>query len=203
MLFNSNKLKYLLCISLFAFYSASINAQEFHPVVNIGYDFGGDTLLSYTSTNINNPNVKHDGKIKAGNGLTLAIGAYLPVIEYVGLQATVGLKIDSEDFANGYVAFSRTPIDLLLIGHLSEHHSLSAGITYHTNTSFTLESTTVNGTDNFDNALGAIAEYTYAVRDSRDGGLKVGIRYTKITYTPTGSNINLDGSSFGLIFYAY
>ena len=196
------KLKpYFLMLGLISFMYQPAYAEGFHPVVSIGYDFGGDTLLDYTVVKVNNRNVNRKGKITAGNGLTLALGAYMPILEDIGLQATVGYKIDSQTFVNGYTSFERVPIDLMAVAHLGQHHSLSGGITYHTNTQFTLESSTVNGVDTFDNALGAIAEYTYAVEDSRNGGLKLGIRFTKIKYTITGSNY--DGSSLGIIFYAY
>ena len=192
-----------LILGLFSFMYQPAYAEGFHPVVSIGYDFGGDTLLDYTVVKVNDRDVNRTGKITAGNGLTLALGAYIPILDNIGVQATVGYKIDSQTFVSAYTSFERVPIDLMAVAHLGQHHSLSGGITYHTNTQFTLESSTANGVDTFDNALGAIAEYTYAVRDSRDGGLKLGIRYTNIRYQLTGSNQSFDGSSVGLILYAY
>ncbi len=194
---------YFLILGLFNFMYQPAFAEEFHPIVSIGYDFGGDTLLDYTIVKVNDRDVNRKGKITAGNGLTLAIGAYMPILEDVGVQATVGYKIDSRTFVSAYTSFERIPIDLMAVAHLGQHHSLSGGITYHLNPRFTLESSTVNGVDTFDNALGAIAEYTYTVQDSRDGGLKLGIRYTNIRYQLTGSNQSFDGSSVGLILYAY
>jgi len=182
---------------------AQSSAAEFHPVVSIGYDSGGDTVLDYTVVKINDRTVNRDDKITAGNGLTLSVGAYMPLLSNIGIQATVGLKIDSATFVDAYIAFSRNPIDLLAIYHLGEHHSFAGGVTYHSGVNFTLESSTQNQKINLDDTVGAIAEYTYAVRDSRDGGLKLGLRYTAINYAEPISNTNTDGSSIGIMLYLY
>ncbi len=204
-----NTIRTMITLFTFFLFSSNANSAEFHPVISIGYDRGGDTILDYTVSTINGRTINLDDKITAGSGLTLAIGAYVPLGEIFGLQGTVGLKVDSGSFLNNtYLAFSRTPYDLVGYYHMGQHHNLGIGATYHTGTSFTCTtdatpSTGCNFAFDFDNATGGIVEYNYAVSDNNEGGLKLGIRYTKIRYDLSNSSQSFDGSSFGIILYGY
>ncbi len=194
-------------IVLMVSFSAQSQAIEIRPVVSIGYDVGGDTLLDYTVISLNGRPISIKDKITAGHGLTLAAGLYVPMMDNIGIQATAGLKIDSATFVDTYLAFSRNPIDVLAIGSFG-HHNFSGGVTFHTGVDFTCTTTDTtltgcNSVTKFDNAWGAIAEYTYAIPENYEGGLKIGLRLTKINYTLSGSTSNFDGSSVGLILYGY
>lgn len=179
-------------------------ADEFHPVVSIGYDFGGDKLHDVYILPINNPTIIHD-EITVGKGLTVSAGVYLPVLDGVGIQATVGLKTYSVSGDDLYVDFTRIPYDLLMYLHLTDHHNIALGATYHTSVSTTCTSTNpvnvgCNFKDTFDNAWGTSAEYLYSVHDGADAGLKIGLRYTQIQYVHPLYG-TFDGSSTGLILY--
>ena len=204
-----NLFKRIVFTLFLAGFSSTAQAGEFHPVVSIGYDVGGDTVFDYTVSTINGRTINRDDKITAGNGLNLAVGAYIPIIDSFGLQATIGLKIDSGSFIDKtYLAFTRNPVDVLGYFHLGEHHNVGIGATYHTGNEFlcTTESTTLTGCNfsfAFDDATGAIAEYNYSVSQNNMGGLKLGLRYTQITYNLSNSTQSFDGSSIGFILYAY
>ncbi len=163
-------------------------------------------MIETEMVTINSRPVSIKSQTKAGGGVTVAIGAYIPVSDMFGVQGSFGNKTDSISYSNGYVGFTRTPIDLLAYMHLDQHHSLALGGTYHTNGKFTLESTdnpNLSFTADFDNATGAIAEYNYALLKSDEGGVKFGLRYTHIQYDLSDGSQSFDGSSFGVIIYAY
>lgn len=84
----------------FIMFLTPAQASEIHPVVSIGYDLGGATLLDYTVVQVNDRTVNREDKITAGNGLTLSLGAYVPIFEDIALQGTVGLKVDSTTFVD-------------------------------------------------------------------------------------------------------
>jgi len=195
----------MLCLLMMGFIQ-QVYAGEFHPIAFIAYDDGGDVLMEPELVSVNGRSVSIKSKVKAGGGVTLAMGAYIPISDSFGIQGSVGSKTDSVSYTNGYVGFTRTPVDLLLYVHIDDHHSLAFGSTYHTNSKFTFEaydSPSSSFLVEFDDAAGALVEYNYAVLKSNEGGLKVGFRYTNIQYHRTDGLQSFDGSSLGVILYAY
>ncbi len=184
-----------------------VHAGEFHTVASIGYDDGGDTIADISIIPVSNNQTDVTEKIKAGKGLTASAGLYVPIIDSIGLQATAGWKIDSVSAQDLNVNFTRIPFDFLVYMHFSSHHSLAGGMTYHTSVSSRCSTTNpanvgCNSTVNYNNATGVIGEYNYAVYESNEGGIKLGLRYTQIEYSHPVYGA-FDGSSVGVILYAY
>ncbi|HIP06371.1 MAG TPA: hypothetical protein EYG66_00670 [Mariprofundaceae bacterium] len=184
---------------LFSF-AAQTHAADIRPVISLGYDVdtGSDVMFTGVFT---------DGstdEITGGEGVVFAAGLYVPIEDDMGVQATIGYKWDSIDAQNGTIDFTRIPIDVLAFKHFSDKHSIAAGGTYHLSPTFTCEVTAVcTGSVEFDSALGFIAEYTYAVKSNKESGMKIGVRYTNISYETSAVTQTFDGSSIGLILYAY
>ena len=75
-------------------------------VVQMGLDFGGDTLAK--------AKFKGGGTdtIKAGEGFWLA-GGIVGIVKNFETQFTIGYKSDSSTASNGSMDFSRIPVELL------------------------------------------------------------------------------------------
>ena len=175
-------------------------AAEIRPVISLGVDVDTGSDIMFTG-------VFTDGStddITGGEGVVFAGGVYVPIEDDLGVQATIGYKWDSIDAANGTIDFTRIPIDMLVFKHLGDSHSFAAGATYHMSPTFTCEVTAVcTGSVEFDGAFGLIAEYSYALKSNKESGMKIGVRYTNISYESSAVTQSYDGSSIGLILYAY
>lgn len=176
----------------------NVQANEIRPVFSASADTDINAEVLVTT-------VYTDGstdEITGGEGFTLSGGIYIPIEKDIGIQATIGYKIDSVDANNGTIDFTRIPLDVLVFKHFGDKHSIAAGGTYHLSPTFTCEVSGVcTGSLNFDSALGLIAEYSYAIKKNTEGGMKIGLRYTNISYELGAAS--LDGSSIGMILYLY
>lgn len=169
------------------------------PTRNVGYlirmdfAFGGDELERVTWDN------GDETKLKAGQLMTFAGGLiYRPDAPWA-LESTIGYKFDQANGSNGTIKFTRIPVDVV-ISYANSGHRLGVGATAHLSPKYSCE---VDGycdaSASYDTALGAIAQYAYGFRLGVNGGLDVGVRYTRVQYSATGLP-NLDGSNFGFFF---
>ncbi len=193
--------KLFIITSLLLFSLATqTHAADIRPVISLGVDVDTGSDIMFTG-------VFTDGStddITGGEGVIFAGGVYVPIEDDLGVQATIGYKWDSIDAANGTIDFTRIPIDMLVFKHLGDNHSVAAGATYHMSPTFTCEVTAVcTGSVEFDGAFGLIAEYSYALQSNKESGMKIGVRYTNISYESSAVTQAYDGSSIGLILYAY
>ncbi|SFV69980.1 hypothetical protein MNB_SV-14-1467 [hydrothermal vent metagenome] len=188
----------LLTFLTFSFINAS---NTLNPILQIGYDFGGTTLAT----------VEHDGyydssinKVRAGQGLSFEAGAVVdsPDLE---LQFLVGYRFDNESASNGDVTWDVIPFTAIAM-FKSYRWKFGGGLTYHLNPS--LEGSFIGydrdgdyfhdkADDEYENAIGGVAQMQYRVTDN----FSVGLKGTFIEYKLKSDNsLTAKGNSIGVNF---
>ena len=153
--------------------------------------------------------------VRGGGGLLLEGGLLFAVNPSTALRLTAGYQADGVTRFNGDSTFDRVRFDLTFIRALGPHE-LGVGITTHTGVEFNCNINAVCAGDvEFDSALGYTVEYAvnlnngfysanrYRKRRGRSNrgmsGLRLGLRFTGIEYTPQLADIEnsdiVDGTS--------
>ena len=138
--------------------------------------------------------------VRGGGGFLLEGGLLFAVDPSTALRLTAGYQADGVTHFNGDSIFDRVRFDLTFIRALGPHE-IGVGITTHTGVEFTCNVSTVcTGDVEFDPALGYTLEYAVNINNgfysgnrfrkhrgrSYGGmsGLRLGLRFTGIEYTP-------------------
>jgi hypothetical protein len=166
-------------------------AQDLRPVFKLGYDFGGDTLVTALFT---------DGStksIKANEGLFMGVGAsILNGAKNLEGEVSISYKFQTISASNGDIQFTRVPLDALFF-YRQYWFRVGGGLTYHMSPKVE-GSGVVGGLNvNFKDALGAILQADYLFGPT----VAVGLRYTMLEYklaSGAGGSARSDG--FGLLF---
>ena len=181
----------LLALALALAVPESHSQEEIRPMLKLGFDFGGDTLVTVRFT---------DGttqSIKANQGIYFGAGASILLTNPKDIEVEVALsyKEDSVTAANGEVVFSRVPLDALVFYRLPEHFRVGGGLTYHLNPKLSTSGVVGNININFDDALGWVlqAEYLLPPRSLRTPKMTVGARYTMLDYQTNGATAKSNG----------
>ena len=146
--------------------------------------------------------------VRAGGGGFIEGGGLLTVAPSTGLRLTVGYQADGASRFNGSSRFERVRFDLTFIRAFGRHE-LGAGITGQVEVGFRCDIRAICAEDtDFDNAAGFTLEYAYNLgnRFYRRGrargslsGVRVGLRFTDIEYTPefedTLNSDDVDGNT--------
>jgi len=194
-------IKKMILTSLLTF--TSIHADTLNPLLQIGYDWGGDTLATvyhdYEGTNT----------IRAGNGLNLEAGAvYQSPQSNLELRFLVGYKIDSDSAYNGDVTWDVIPFTALAM-FKAQNWKFGGGATYHLDPKL---SGSFSGYDNgvyfndsvndvYDNAFGGVAQIQYQPTEAFGIGLKATFIEYQLKNNPT---VKVNGDSLGIVFtYAF
>jgi hypothetical protein len=143
-----------------------------------------------------------ESRLKAGQLLTFAAGAlYHPAAPWA-LEGTVGYKFDQVNGSNGSIKFTRIPVDLVG-SYVYRGHRLGAGVTAHLAPKFSCDAAGLcSDSVSYGTALGAIAQYAYGFRVGHNGGVDLGLRYTRVKYSGSGLE-TIDGSGVGFFFGAW
>lgn len=178
----------------------SSEAVTVSGIAKLGYDFGGDKMVSATLVTSSGSSTE---AIYANSGLVLAGGvSIINDARNFSVDATLGWKSDSIEASNQDFEFTRYPLDVIGFYNLplgSGKHTrmrFGAGITSHINPKFSASGSLANGTVKFDNALGFIAQID-AVMGRGRSGFNFGIRFTSVQYEADGVS-SLQGNGAGL-----
>ena len=165
--------KLLVAITL-VLSAISAQAAEFKGVVGIGYDFGGDKL--YTATYTDGTTVD----VKANQGFVINGGVVMVIDEVYETQATVGYKFGGPTAKNGSITWDTVPVELMQFLRASNMR-IGLGFSYHNSPKLVIDvpGSPSNGTYNFNNALGTIAQIGWAPKDMP---FSIDLRYTAIKY---------------------
>lgn len=157
----------------------------------LGYDFGGDTLVTA---------VFADGStrsIKANEGFFMGVGAsILNDARNVEGEMSVSYKFQTIDANDANLQFTRFPFDALLF-YRQYRYRVGGGLTYHLNPKVRGSGAAAGLNVNYENALGAILQGDYVFGPKT----AVGLRYTMLQYKATsGAGGTARGDGFGFVF---
>lgn len=157
-------------------------AFEIRPMVKLGAEFGGDTLVTVNVTG----GSSSTKSIKAGQGVFLGGGvSVLNDARDIETEVSISYKFSSINANNGDIDFSVFPLDALVFYRMP-HVRLGGGLTYHM--SPTLQGSGAAGglEADYDNALGVVlqGDYTFVRR------FAVGLRFTHVNYKANSVRTN-------------
>lgn len=193
----------LSLITLLALSSAAM-ASDLKPMLQFGYDFGGETLA--TVERYDYYNGYENSKIRAGQGLSFEAGAAIDTPNSdLELQFLVGYKFDQESAYNGSVTWEQIPFSAIALLKRNKW-KFGGGITYHLNPKLTGSFTgydnnnvyfndTVN--DKYENSIGGIVQIQYQFSEASAIGLKGTLIEYKLKNNPS---VIANGNSVGINF---
>jgi len=169
-----------------------------------GVGFGGDELGRFLDA---------QGDVETvttGKGGHIEGGMLFGIDPWSSLRLSAGLQVGGITRFNGDSSFDRYQFGLSAL-RTHGSHEFGAGLTLHTGISYSCNIDEIcSGTVNFEPAIGYTLEYAMRIspyrfsRSTRKQGLRLGLRYTGIEYTPEVGNEILDGHSLagfiGLVF---
>jgi hypothetical protein len=162
------------------------HAAEVRPVAKIGFDFGGDNLVTAQFTN------GSSDSIKAGELLYFGVGASIITDSRdIEVEVTASYKFKNISASNGDIKFTRYPLEALVFYRMPKFR-VGGGLTYHLSPKVSGSGVASNINGNFDDSLGFVLQGDYLVTQKAS----VGARYTSLKYKVGGTSI--DGSSIGI-----
>ena len=176
------------CLFVFAAGSASALDTTLH--YKLGYDTGGDTLVTVIFTNGDQENIKANRGLFFGAGVSIVNDA-----KDVETEISLSYKIDDITASNGDVTWSRWPLDLLVFYRLPSVR-LGGGATYHLNPDFSGSGVASGLNVNFKSSLGYILQADYRINEKTN----IGLRYTFLDYELEGSSIKAHSNGIGIVF---
>jgi len=162
-----------------------------------GFGFGGNEVGRFSDGN------GEIEKVRGGGGVLLEGGLLLAVDPSTALRFTAGYQADGVSRLNGDSTFDRLRFDLTIIRAVGPHE-LGVGVTTHTSVGYDCNISAICAGDiEFNSAVGYTLEYAinlnsgYLARkryrrgrwNGEMAGLRLGLRFTGIEYTPRLANI--------------
>lgn len=152
--------------------AAVAEAGEMKPMVKLGYDTGGDTLVTVIFVDGDRESIKANEGFYFGGGLS-----FVSDDKIIETEVSLAYKFQFIDASNGDVTWSRFPLEGLVFYRFPKVR-LGGGVTYHLNPDLS-GSGVISGLNvDFDNAFGAILQADYRLTDK----LNLGARYTMLDY---------------------
>lgn len=130
------------------------------PFLAGGLTFGGDDLIEVQFSNSSNETLEAGGLIDLKAGLIYD----MPESPW-SLQGSIGYHFDSIDAENGDASINRYPLELLGF-YNTEKHRFGGGLSYHMSPEFEVDLLGMNGTVEFDDAVGLALEYGFKVNQN-------------------------------------
>lgn len=162
--------------------------SKFH--YQLGYDTGGDTLVTVTFSGGETQSLRANRGLYFGGGLSLVNEA-----QDIETEIALSYKVDDVTASNGDATWSRWPIDALVFYRWPTIR-VGAGATYHLNPK--LDGSGVIGGLNvrFKDSLGYLLQVDYRVTKN----INIGLRYTAMDYEVEGSNASAGANGIGVVF---
>lgn len=176
-------------LALLGISASPVSALDSSFHYKVGYDTGGDTLVTVTFVGGDTENIKANRGLFFGGGISLVNDT-----NDIETEISLSYKFDDITGSNGDITWSRLPIDGLVFYRLPSVR-LGGGITYHLNPD--LDGSGVAGGLNveFKNALGFIAQADWRISDK----LNLGLRYTFLDYETENTGVKVDSNGLGLV----
>lgn len=155
-----------------------------------GLHFGGDTIVT-----VNNEDGSSDS-LRAGEELSVAIGAAFQLSEAIEAVVSFGMKKEVVYPDDGAIIFTRFPLNTLLL-YMSDKWCMGGGLTYHMNPVYKVDRESNEQTIEFSNALGLLFDVRYFVFEK----VYIASRYTHIEYEMENdpARRSYSGNSLGVL----
>jgi len=166
-------------------------AAEVRPVARIGFDFGGDNLITRPFAD------GSSGSIRANEGFWIGAGVLVSGSRSIEAEVTLAYKFASTTAGAGNVTWTRTPLDALAFYRLPRFR-LGGGLTYHFAPQLQGAGVASGATAKFDDALGWVLQADYVLTPR----YILGARYTDLTYKSGGVSFSGKGlgTTVGFVF---
>jgi hypothetical protein len=160
-------------------------AAEIRPMIKVGIDTGGDTLITQAFPG---------GEVKtidANQGFYVGAGVSITnFYRNLELEVSLNFKYTTAYGDGGQVDWTRYPLDVLVFYRWARWRA-GGGLTYHIGPSLKGEGNAADVNVKFDNALGFALQADYRITDY----FTAGIRYTAIEYETSASPATATKSS--------
>ncbi len=175
---------------LFAAIATPATALDSSFHFKIGYETGGDTLVTVVFVG------GETDKIKANEGFLLGAGvSMLNATKDVETEVALSYKFDVITGSNGEVTFSRLPLDALVFYRLPSVR-LGGGVTYHLNPDLDGSGVASPFDTSFKNALGFVLQADWRLTEK----MNLGLRYTILDYEVESTGAKIDSNGLGIVF---
>jgi Outer membrane protein beta-barrel domain len=155
----------------------------------LGYDGGGEALVTVTFASGETDNIKSNRGLFFGGGVSIVNDA-----KDLETEITLSYKFDSITASNGDVTFSRLPLDGLVF-YRTPSVRVGGGVTYHLNPDLSGSGVAGGLNVNFKNSLGLVAQVDWRLSDN----VNLGLRYTKLDYDVEGSSGSVKSNGIGIV----
>lgn len=166
---------------------------EIEPILTIGYEAGGDDLVTTTVTDLS-----------AGGGITLGAGASLSQPgSSMSYRVVLHYLFDKVEFTSpdGEASVDALPLELGVFNSW-ERHEVGAGLSHHFSPSYEISSSNgfLNSSVDFNDATGLFLQYNYIFSQAETATYTtdtyIGFKLTAIDYEI--GNSSFDAGSFGI-----
>lgn len=166
-------------LSIAALSTVTAQAVEFRGVVGVGFDLGGDTLMSGTYSDGSSWEVRANQGLIFNGGMVMVTGNF-------ETQATVGYKFGGPTAKNGSITFDVVPVELIEF-YRAGNVRMGLGLSYHSSPKLKVDvsGSGVNGDYKFKDAMGYVAQIGWAPAKS---SYSVDLRYTTVKFVPGYAN---------------
>jgi outer membrane protein with beta-barrel domain len=162
------------------------HAADVRPVAKIGFDFGGDNLVTAQFTNGSSDSIKAGELLYLGGGASIITDS-----KDIEVEVTLSYKFKNISATNGDIKWTRYPLEALVFYRFPKYR-LGGGLTYHLSPKVSGSGVASNINGSFDDSLGFVLQGDYLITQK----VSVGARYTSLKYKVGGASF--DGSSLGI-----
>jgi hypothetical protein len=167
---------------------SSAQALDVRGMGKFGYDFGGDTLLTFIYTDGSTSSIKANEGLYFGGGVAL-----VSEDKTITTEVTLSWKQDAVIAANADGTFTRYPLDVLVFYNMQQVR-FGGGLTYHLNPKVKTSGFVNDLSVTFDNAVGLVLGADYRLNQNAF----LGLRYTSLEYSKNGLTAKSNGAGIVL-----
>ena len=180
----------LLSLVLVFSHMGAASASESKPMFKLGYDAGGDTMVTALFTNGSQDNIKANEGLYIGGGVSIVSDD-----KKLETELTLSYKFQTITASNGDVTWTRVPLEGLVFYRFPQVR-VGGGLTYHLNPTLS-GSGLASGIDtSYDDALGTVLQADWRLTER----MNIGLRYTQIDYKLSNPSATVKSNGVGIVF---
>jgi len=172
-----------MALMLAAAVPAASLAADVRPVAKLGFDFGGDNLVTAQFSNGSSESIKANELLYLGGGASIITDS-----KDIEVEVTLSYKFKNISATNGDIKWTRFPLEALVFYRMPKFR-LGGGLTYHLGPKLSGSGIASNINGNFDDSLGLVLQADYLITQKAS----VGARYTSLKYKIGGTSVDASG----------